>query len=210
MGMLKELIERYHSSSESELINIYNNKEGYTDEAKKALQIVIEEKGGLRVLQERHQNLIEIEEEKEQLKKEILKLKAEKLNNDEIRLKIKPNKLSEGDITELLNLTFQEFEGQERDLEIKPKTIIGSLTGGIIGGTIGGILWGLQMIYSAHIFYIFGIGLFVISYGMIKLLTKQSISNGAVLVSVILSVIYALVLGFFLYNLIGYRGANRI
>ena len=76
--MLKELIERYQSSSESELINIYNNKEGYTDEAKKALQIVIEEKGGLRVLQERHQNLIEIEEEKEQLKKEILKLKAEK------------------------------------------------------------------------------------------------------------------------------------
>ena len=208
--MFKELIERYQSSSESELINIYNNKEGYTDEAKKALQIVIEEKGGLRVLQERHQNLIEIEEEKEQLKKEILKLKAEKLNNDEIKLKIKSNKLSEGDITELFNQTFQEFEGQERDLEIKPKTIIGSLTGGIIGGTIGGILWGLQMIYSAHIFFIFGFGLFVISYGMIKLLTKQSISNGAVLVSVILSVIYALVLGFFLYNLIGYRGPNRI
>ena len=208
--MLEELIERYQSSSDSELMKIYNNKEGYTDEAKKALDIVIEEKGGLRVLQERHQNFIEIEEEKEQLKKEILKLKAEKLNNDEIRLKIKPNKLSEGDITELFNQTFQEFEGQERDLEIKPKTIIGSLTGGIIGGTIGGILWGLQMIYSAHIFYIFGIGLFVISYGMIKLFTKQSISNGAVLVSVILSVIYALVLGFFLYNLIGYRGANRI
>ena len=58
--MLKELIERYQSSSESELINIYNNKEGYTKKKKKALQIVIEEKGGVRVLQERHKNLIEI------------------------------------------------------------------------------------------------------------------------------------------------------
>lgn len=208
--MLEELIERYQSSSDSELMRIYNSKEGYTAEAKKALDIVIAEKGGIASLQERHQNFIEIEEEKDHLKKEILKLNNEKLGKEEIKNKITSNKLSDKETLEIFNQTFQEIEVEEKDVEIKPKTIIGSLLGGFIGGTIGGILWGVQMIYSAHVFYIFAVGLFVISYGTIKLFTKQSKKNLVVLAITILSVIYALILGFFLYELIGYRGFNKL
>lgn len=208
--MLEELIERYRSSSDTELMNIYNNKEGYTDEAKKALDLVIAEKGGIESLKKRHQNFIEIEEEKYNLKKEILKLNSEKLNKEEIKSKITSNKLSYEETMEIFSKTLQEIEVEEKDIEIKPKTIIGSILGGIVGGTIGGILWGLQMIYSAHIFYIFGFGLIVLSYGTIKLFTKQSKKNLAVFVITILSVIYALILGFYLYDLIGYRGVNRL
>ena len=208
--MLEELIERYQSSSDLELMKIYNNKDGYTDEAKKALDIVIAEKGGIASLQERHQNFIEIKEEKDHLKKEILKLNSEKLNKEEIKNKISCNKLSDKETLEILNQTLQEIEVEEKDVEIKPKTIIGSVLGGIIGGTIGGILWGLQMIYSAHVFYIFAVGLFLISYGTIKLFTKQRKKNLVVFAITIISVIYALILGFYLYDWIGYRGFNKL
>lgn len=111
---------------------------------------------------------------------------------------------------EIFNQIFQQIEDDEKDVEIKLKTIIGSIIGGMVGGTIGGILWGLQMIYSAHIFYIFGFGLVVLSYGTIKFFTKQSKNNLVVFSVTILSVIYALILGFYLYDIIGYRGYNRL
>lgn len=208
--MLEELIERYKLSSDTELLNIYNNKDGYTAEAKNALEIVIKEKGGIDFLKNRHQNFIDIEYEKLNVKNLILKLNTEKFTQEEIKHKIESNKLSSLEIDEILMTTFQEIEKEEKDLQIKPKTIFGSIVGGIIGGTIGGILWGLQMIYSAHIFYIFAFGLAVISYGTIKIFTKQSRNNVVVLLSVILSVIYALFLGFYLYHLFGYRGVNRL
>lgn len=42
--MLNELIERYSQYSDVELMNVYSNKNAYTDDAKQALDIVIEKK----------------------------------------------------------------------------------------------------------------------------------------------------------------------
>jgi len=208
--MVKELIERYQSYSDMELMNIYNNKQGYTEDAKKALDIVIEEKGGIKSLQQRHQNFIEAEEAKENLKNDIIKLNSENLSKDEILTRVASNNLSNTQQMEIFNRTFQQIEDEEKDTEIRSKTIVDSIIGGLIGGTTGGILWALQLIYSAHIFYIFGFGLVVLSYGAIKLFTKQSKNNLVVFSMTILSVIYALILGFYLYDLIGYRGYNRL
>lgn len=112
------------------------------------------------------------------------------------------------EIREIIEVSCNKIEASRKDEEIKPATFIGSITGGIIGGTIGGILWSLQLIYSGHIFYLFAIGLVIISYGVIKLFTKQSKNNTIVLIFTITSVIYALVLGFYLYGLFGYRGPD--
>jgi hypothetical protein len=101
------------------------------------------------------------------------------------------------------------IEAEKKDVEIKTSTYIGSILGGFIGGTIGGILWGLQLIYSGHIFYLFAVGLGIISYGFIKFFTKQSKNNIVVVILTVASVFYALILGFYIYELFGYRGPER-
>lgn len=208
--MTEELIKRYRDYSDLQLIEVYKNKENYTEEARKALEIVMNEKGGLSLLQENYNKVHEINEEKRKIEAEIIFLKNKGNNKDEISNTLKSEIVSKSEINEILEEKFKEIEAHEKDLQIKPRTIIGSIFGAAIGGTIGGVLWGLQMIYSAHIFYIFGLGLVMLSYGVIKFFTKQSKNNVVVLFLTILSVIYALALGFFLYSLFGYRGANPL
>lgn len=208
--MTEELIKRYQEYSDLKLIEVYNNKENYTEEARKALEIVVNEKGGLIKLQENYNKHQEINEEKSKIETQILSLKNSGIKKDEIINSLKSEIISKSEINEIIEKKFKEIEAHEKDLQIKPRTIIGSIFGATIGGTIGGILWGLQMIYSAHVFYIFGLGLVMLSYGVIKFFTKQSKNNMVVLFLTILSVIYALALGFFLYGVFGYRGANPL
>ncbi|WP_139420035.1 hypothetical protein [Chryseobacterium mulctrae] len=62
--MLEELIERYSQYSDGELMTVYLNKNGYTNEAQKALETVVERKGGIQSLKERYDKIVEKEDEK--------------------------------------------------------------------------------------------------------------------------------------------------
>lgn len=207
--MLNELIERYSQYSDVELMEVYSNKNAYTDDAKKALDIVIEKKGGIQALTIRYDKIVGKELEQSKIKNDAAKLYLNGMTKNDIRHALTSEILALDEIQQIIETTSAEIEVTKRDLEIKPSTIIGGILGGIIGGTIGGVLWGLQIMYSGHIFYIFAIGLGIISYGFIKFFTKQSRNNIAVFIITILSVIYALILGFYLYELFGYHGPDR-
>ncbi len=207
--MLNELIERYSQYSDSELMEVYLNKSGYTNDAKEALNIVIEKKGGVKSLTERCDKIAEKEMEKTRIKNDTARLYQKGLTKNDINHSLTSETLSSDEIRQIIETTSNEIEVTKKDLEIKSSTIIGSILGGIIGGTIGGILWGLQIIYSGHIFYIFAIGLGIISYGVIKFFTKQSKNNIIVFIITILSVIYAMILGFYIYELFGYHAPDK-
>lgn len=207
--MLNELIERYSQYSDVELMEVYSNKNKYTDDAKQAIDIVIEKKGGISSLTDRYDKIVAKEMERSRMEDEAAKLYLEGMTKNDINYALTSEILASDEIQQIIEITSTELEARKRDLEIKPSTIIGSILGGIIGGTIGGILWGLQIIYSGRIFYIFVIGLGIISYGFIKFFTKQSRNNIAVSIITILSVIYALILGFYIYELFGYHGPDK-
>lgn len=204
--MLDELIERYSKYSDSELMNVYLNSNGYTEDAKKALEIVVEERGGFSSLKERYYKLVEKEEEKQRVYDKINQLYKKGNTKNDINSIIHSEILSTEEIQEITDLVSSRIEAEKKDVEIKTSTYIGSILGGILGGTIGGILWGLQLIYSGHIFYLFAVGLVIISYGFIKFFTKQSKNNIVVLILTVISVFYALILGFYIYQIFGYRG----
>ena len=207
--MINELIERYSQYSDVELMEVYSSKDRYTDDAKQALDIVIGKKGGIQSFTDRYDKIVEKEMEKSRIKNDVAKLYLNGMTKNDINHALTSEILVSDEIQQIIEATSSEIEATKRDLEIKPSTIIGSLLGGIIGGTIGGVLWGLQIIYSGHVFYIFAIGLGIISYGFIKFFTKQSRNNIAVFIITILSVIYALILGFYIYELFGYHGPDR-
>lgn len=208
--MLNELIDRYSQYSDSELMEVYLNKKGYTEDAKKALEIVIEKKGGIQSLNERYDRLVKKEYEKSIINKQAIKLYNKGMTQNDINSNLHSEILSAEEIKTITKTACSQIDATKKDLAINSSTIIGSILGGIIGGTIGGILWALQLIYSGHIFYIFAIGLAITSYGFIKFFTKQSRNNIVVFILTVVSVIYALFLGFYIYNLFGYHGPDTI
>ena len=105
----------------------------------------------------------------------------------------------------IIDQKFLEIEAEIDDKKIKPRTIIGGVIGGLIAIVVGGTLWGLQLIYSQRIFYVFGVGLALLCYSTIKLITKQSKKNTFVIVASVISFILAVLLGQLLYNIVGYR-----
>lgn len=207
--MLTELIERYSQYSDTELMEVYLNKNGYTNDAKEALDIVIERKGGIQSLTERYDKIVEKEADKARIKNDVTQLYQKGMTKNDIRHNLTSEIVSPDEIQQIIESVSAKIEATKKDIEINSSTIVGSIFGGIIGGTIGGGLWGLQIIYSGHIVYIFTIGLGIISYGFIKFFTTQSKNNIVVLIVTVLSVIYALILGSYLYTLFGYHGPDK-
>ncbi len=207
--MLDELIDRYSKYSDPELMNIYLNINAYTDEAQKALKIVIENKGGINSLTERYRKLAEKEEEKLRIYNEVDRLYKKGNTKNDINSTICSEILSEEEIHQITDMVSNKLEAERTNVAIKTSTYVGSILGGVLGGTTGGILWALQIIYSGHLFYIFAVGLGIISYGFIKFFTKQNKNNMVVFIFTIASVLYALILGFYIYEWFGYRGPNR-
>ncbi|WP_374465274.1 hypothetical protein [Chryseobacterium sp.] len=152
--MLNELIERYSQYSDVELMEVYSNKNKYTNDAKQALDIVIEKKGGIQSLTTRYDKTVAKELEKSKIKNDAAELYLNGMTKNNINYALNSEILASDEIQQIVEITSTEIEATKRDLEIKPSTIIGSILGGLIGGTVGGILWGLQIIYSGHIFYI--------------------------------------------------------
>ena len=91
------------------------------------------------------------------------------------------------------------------DKKIKLRTVVGGIIAGGVASIIGGILWGLQMIYSGRIFYIFFFGLIILCYGLIKIATRQTGRNTFILIATIISIILAILIGQLLYEIIGYQ-----
>lgn len=203
MTTLEELVNKFRTYSDEELFDIYTQINEYTDMGREAFQKVVEERGGIDSLKDRIAKQMEITNEIAKIKGEVVELLKANVDITEIKHRVKTNYISQEQFEKIVEETKIELALQKSDLEIKPRTVIGSIIGGIVGGTIGGILWGIQMVVSNHMFMIFAIGLALLSYGCIRLFTRQSKRNIVVLIVTILSVIYALALGQLIYEIFG-------
>jgi hypothetical protein len=195
MSTLPELIERYQSYTDDELMVVYQQMDAYSPEAKDALLQVIEQKGGIAALKERLAAEEALAQQRLALQAEVVTLLKKGSRHEAISLQVDPQLLASPEADELISQTVDSYLSEKADRKIKPKTLIGGLFGGFIGGTLGGIIWGIQMIQSGRMLLILVFGLAVISYGFIRLFTRQSKKNIVVLVMTIISVVYALVLG---------------
>ncbi|MBX7243347.1 MAG: hypothetical protein K1X92_16530 [Bacteroidia bacterium] len=206
MPTIEEIIEKYQKYSDEELLDNYSKIEEYTNEGKEALEIILKKRGGIECLKERIEKKLEIEKEVSGIKVEITELLNQGRNSFEIKKSIKSSTITSAHLEKIIDEVSTEFEQEKIDIQIKPRTILGSITGGFIGGTIGGIVWGIQMIYSTRMFLILVVGLTLLSYTFIKLFTRQSQKNTIVQIMTALSVIYSLILGQIIFEIFGHAG----
>jgi hypothetical protein len=201
MLTVNDFVLKFQNYTDQKLLEIHANQGGYSEEAKEAMQIVLQNKGGLEPLLQRVENRKVIENEIKKIERDVKKLGSKGVDASFIKNTTVSKILSPESVEKIIDNKYEEVEQELEDRKIKPRTILGSVIGGLIASIIGGILFGLQMVYTNRIFYIFIIGLFFLCYGIIKLFTKQSKNNIVVLLSSIISSILAIVIGLFIHEI---------
>jgi hypothetical protein len=204
MLSVSEFVAKFEKYSDDELHSIYLNQDSYSNEAKQAFWSVIEKKGGINAFLIAQEKKIIIDNEILRLQTEAKELGRNGIDFSFIRTLSTSEILPQEKVDEILGNVFIELTHELEDKKIKPRTILGSIFGGIIASIIGGALWGLQMIYSQRIFYLFGIALALLCYAIIKGLTRQSKNNLLVFISTAIAFILSLLIGENLYDIVGY------
>jgi hypothetical protein len=210
MITIEELISTYEKNSDEELMQIHSQAGHYTPEAAEAVNTVIARRGGIEKLSRERQQRMQLHAEQERIRWETMRLARQKVAVADINKYITSSVFTQEDLRRTIETSLQEFQADNEDRAIKPRTIWGSLLGGFIGGTIGGIVWGLQLVQMHRIFWVLNVGLLVLNYGCIKLFTKQSGKNVLVLVLSFVSVLYAMLLGFLIYSIFGDPAGNHV
>jgi hypothetical protein len=206
MLTIKDFTEKFESYSDYELYQIANNPSGYTQEAQEAISIVVNKRGGLTAVAERLAKAKDIAIEMDRVEKEVYGLTTLETDLDFAKKLVQSHVLSADQLNETIEKSYALAQKQLKDKAVTPNTILGSILGCGIASIIGGILWGLQLIYSNAVFSILAIGLFLLCFFIIKLITKKSFKNTSVFVATIVAVILSVAIGQLLYMAIGYRG----
>lgn len=206
MLTIKDFTKQFESYSDYELYQIANNPSGYTQGAQEAISIVVNKRGGLTAVAERLAKARYIAIEMHRVEKEVYGLTTLETDLDFVKKLVQSHILSPVQLNETIEKAHAHAQQQLNDKAVTPNTVVGSLMGCVIASIIGGILWGLQLIYSNAVFSILAIGLFLLCFFIIKLITKKSFKNTSVFVATIVAVILSVVIGQLLYMVIGYRG----
>jgi hypothetical protein len=202
----EDFILKFDSYTDEELYMVHAEIDNYSIDAQKALEIVLQKKGGLDGVIERLKEKKALLEEYRRIEKEVTAFTAGGSDFSLIKTLVKSDKLTQDQLNDTVQSAYAKAVKEAEDRKINPRTIWGSIIGGGIASIIGGILWGLQIIFSHRIFYIFIIGLALLNYGIIKILTRQSKNNNVVLIATAISIIVAILIGMLLYQIAGYRG----
>jgi len=214
MFTVNDFIAQYKSYTDGQLAFIHLNPDNYNKEANDAAKIIIERKGGPDELFKRLEVARVKQVEINRIRKETQELGTQGFDSSFLKTNATSAILSKEEMHEIIDNKYDEVIYTIEDKKITPKTIAGSIVGGAIGAVVGGILWGLQtiyltggpgLLYSSKILIILLIGLVLLCYGFVRFFTKQSKKNTAVFFATAISVILALVIGSFLYSIIGFQ-----
>ncbi|MBS1509635.1 MAG: hypothetical protein JST86_02245 [Bacteroidetes bacterium] len=204
MFTVADFVSTYNNYSDEELYIIYNNPDKYSAEGNEAARIVIDNKGGVDQLVERLREKAAVNKEIKRIQKETKEMGSSGIDSAFIKTVTQSAILNTDEVNSIIDHQYTKVEAALENKKIKPRTIVGSVVGGFIAAVIGGVLWGLQMIYSHRIFYLFFAGLALLCYGIIKFATRQDKTNIVVFIATVISVMLALLIGEFLYSMIGY------
>ncbi|MFT3935909.1 MAG: hypothetical protein QM726_19930 [Chitinophagaceae bacterium] len=196
-----ELVEKYKSFTDEELFSYYKQLDTLSTDGQTALNEVIESKGGIERLKNYIANKTIIDKEKARIIAETKELAKVDPNIEFIKKTTSSSILDLETTNSIIEKAFADAVAEKRDTQINPKTISGSIIGGLLSSIIGGIIWGVWLIQTHRIWYIFIPGLGFLSYLIINRMTRQSKNNSAVLIATIISTALALGLGQLIFEL---------
>jgi hypothetical protein len=206
MLTLQDFETKYEKYSDEELFSLIKNKDEYNEVAQEALDNVLAKKGGIDTIINRLEAKAVIEEEKKKLTKEITLLSRNGVDASFIKKTTHSAILSSQQLEDLIEINVLKAEAHVEDLKVNGDTISKSVIGFGLASLIGGAFASLQYLYlgATHILLI--IGLALVCYAKVKLVTKKSYNNTAVLIASFLAFLFSNIIGYVALSIFGFLG----
>ena len=192
----------YKKYSDKDLLESYSTALDYSGKADKDLVAEIDNRGGIEQMKKSvaEQNIVP--DEIKRIYKLVFSLHKKDPNPIIIKYAITSDILSAEQLNKAIDIAIEDVEKHTKDISINSRTIIGSAIGVIISSLIGAGLWCYSIIQTGKMYYIFTVGILIISYIIIRLLTKQSNNNVIVFIATFSSAFIAILLGLWFYKLV--------
>jgi hypothetical protein len=202
----KDFIAKYENYSDEELYVIYKNVANYSAEAGEALHIIIDKKGGMEALVKRLEAKAVIENEKQRIANEATKLGLGGVDASFIKNTTSSAILSKEEVNEIIETNAEKAELLVEDKKVNSETIFKSVVGCGLASIAGGAFASIQFLYFGATSALLIIGTALICYSIVKLVTKKSYNNTAVLLSSFAAFIIAYFIGQLALSIFGYFG----
>jgi hypothetical protein len=206
MLTIQDFVAKYEAYSDEELYNVHHNLENYSEEAGNALNIVLEKKGGLESLIKRLEAKFIIINEKRRIANESAKLGLNGVDASFIKNTTTSTILSKEELDDIIETNVEKAELIVEDKKVNSETIMKSILGCALASLIGGGFASLQLLYFGATSQILIIGMGLICYGVVKLVTKKSHNNTAVILASFTAFILSYLIGSLAFSIFGYMG----
>lgn len=192
----------YKKYADKDLLESYSTSMDYSGKADKDLVAEIDNRGGIDQIKKNVAEQNVIPNEIKRIYKLVFSLYKKEPNPDTIKSSITSNILSSDQLDKVIDMAIDDVEKHTKDISINSQTIIGSLIGVIVSSLLGAGLWCYSIIQTGKMYYILTAGILIISYIIIRVLTRQSKNNVLVFIATFSSAFIAIPLGLWLYNLL--------
>lgn len=206
MLTIQDFTAKYETYTDEELFNIHQNIDKYSEAAGKALDIVLDKKGGLGSLKKRLESKAIIINEKRRIANEAAKLGLNGVDASFIKNTTTSNILSKEELHNIIETNVEKAEAIIEDKKVNSETIAKSILGCGLASLVGGAFASLQFLYFGATSYILIVGMGLICYGVVKLVTKKSFNNTAVILASFIAFIISYLLGSVAFSIFGYLG----
>ncbi len=206
MLTLKDFIAKYETYTDEELYSIYNDAGNYSEDAGKAMNIVIEKRGGHESLIKRLEEKAIIENEKKRIANEAVKFGLEGIDASFLKNTTNSSILSKEEVNKIIETNVARAESVVEDKKVNSDTVVKSILGCGLASLIGGAFASLQFIYFGATSTLMIIGVALVCYGIVKLVTRKSYNNTAVLLASFIAFILAYLLAYGIFAIVGYLG----
>ncbi|MBL0145983.1 MAG: hypothetical protein IPP48_09640 [Chitinophagaceae bacterium] len=189
----------YKNYKDEDIIRAYSTMMSTSGEITSDLANAIQNRGGIdyfnRIMELRKSQPLEIS----RLQNEVQSLTTSETSYDFVRNLISSKYLSMDDLNIFVKRIFDEQRASLFDKAVTQNTIVKSITGLILGSILGTLFWwGILYLFKQPFIFVIPV-VFMISYFIIKNISKQSSKNPVVLLASILSALISLVAGHFLF-----------
>lgn len=187
----------YSNYSDDELIEAYTTMIAYSGEPTIHMQMEIDERGGIDNFK-RKINLNQTRaKEQNRIYKEVYRLVSNETNYEFVRKFISSDIFSESELDEIVQRKFSQISTSKQNLSITSRTIWGCIIGMVCGSIASSIVSVFLIQYSLPLTLLVIIT-YLICYGIIWLITKQTRNNILVFVTAFLATVISLFLDFYI------------
>ena len=190
----------YNKYSEDELIEVYTTMVDYSGKVDPEVLQEIDKRGGL-------ENFLEIikqrkinKEESNRILNEVIKLNKEGFSLDEIKKTLTSEIWTKQHLNAFIENRYIRHQLFINDKTIDKDVILRSIAGIFVASIVGSMVWAFSMIYLKAVLYPILVGVYFISYLIIKGLVGKSHNNGMVLFAGVMATIFSFIVGFYMFG----------